>query len=618
MRDQVLTRSLAGSSWTRHRGPVTCAAAIPGTQKVITSAYDGAVGLFDRVSSEVHLLGYHDHLVNRVTVNAAGTQAATSSSDYNIILWDLDTMRPIRTLRGHSDDVEDFAFIDHRTGASVSRDWRVLLWDLETGAVTRILDRHQKDVLSVSYHNGKLFTSGDDMTLRVWDVQTGEQLTVWGPFESETDTSAIDPLRGRAVLGCDDGYLRIFDITTGDTISEIHAHCSGIKKVAVCPETGDIVSAAYDQKIIIWDGNDLKKRVQLESRPALWERSINWSDATAILAGTFDGTVLVWDASTGKCTEEIGDSDEIKGNACFNEASAGANGDFAAVSDDGYVRLGRLTEGNARWTAKNEPATGRVLMNAVTFDERSGLVVCGAHNHTLYFFDKTGDTLINERAIRLGEGPINSIRVAHQPGYENVVFAGCYSGAIVCASSAGTIRHKFRVHENAVKALRLHPSKPLGTSCSADGVLATWDLEGNLLHELLGHTAIIDDVDIDPTGRFIASTGRDFTLKVYEVESARMCHSVSLGRRSPKALCFFDARTVVVSNYWGELIKVTLDDGRVVHRTIAGNGISSVNRCGNNIIATSYDGAIYLVCVDDLTIVENLREMIQREAVNYA
>jgi toxoflavin biosynthesis protein ToxC len=618
MRDQVLTRPQIWSSWTRHRGPVTCATAIPGTRKVITSAYDGAVGLFDLESSEARLLGYHDHLVNRVTVNQTGTRAATSSSDYNIILWDLNTMRSIRTLRGHSDDVEDFAFIDHRTGASVSRDWRVLLWDLETGAIMRVLEGHQKDVLSVSYHDGKLITSGDDMTLRVWDVQTGAQLKVWGPFESETDTGAIDPLHGRAVLGCDDGHIRVFDITTGDTIGEIKAHSSGIKKVAVCPETGDIVSAAYDQKVIVWGAPDLKKRVELESRPALWERSINWSDATTVLAGTFDGTVLVWDASSGKCLKEIGDHHDIKGNACFNEASAAANGDLVAVSDDGYVRLGRLTEREACWGAKTEPATGRVLMNAVTFDERSGLVVCGAHNHTLYFFDKTGDRLIHERAIRLEEGPINSIRVAHQPGLENVAFAGCYSGAIVCASSEGKILRKFRVHKNAVKALRLHSFKPMGTSCSADGVLATWDLEGNLLHELLGHTAIIDDVDIDPTGRFIASTGRDFTLKVYEAESARMCHSISLGRRSPKGLCFFDARTVIVSNYWGELIKVTLDDGKVVHRTIAGNGISSVSRSGNNVIATSYDGAIYLIRVDDLTVVQTLREMTQRAAAKYA
>ena len=53
------------------------------------------------------------------------------------------------------------------------------------------------------------------------------------------------------VLGCDDGVVRIFDIDTGATVGEIDAHASGIKKVAVSPRTGDILSAAYDQRVIV-------------------------------------------------------------------------------------------------------------------------------------------------------------------------------------------------------------------------------------------------------------------------------------------------------------------------------------------------------------------------------
>ena len=59
------------------------------------------------------------------------------------------------------------------------------------------------------------------------------------------------------MLGCDDGVVRIFDIDTGRTVGEIDAHASGIKKVAVSPRTGDILSAAYDQRVIVWDAESL-------------------------------------------------------------------------------------------------------------------------------------------------------------------------------------------------------------------------------------------------------------------------------------------------------------------------------------------------------------------------
>jgi WD40 repeat protein len=597
--------------FVRHRGPVTCVAGIPEQRLAVTSAYDSAVALFELDTGRVELLGYHDHLTNRIVVNSAGTKAASSSSDYTIYLWDLQSRRLERVLRGHGDDVEDFVFIDDKTGASVSRDWRIIIWDLTTGAIRHILEGHEKDVLAIVSHGRRLYTSGDDMTLRVWDVDSGELLKTWGPFETETDSCAVDPARGRAVLGCDDGYLRVFDIESGDTVAEIKAHASGIKKVAISPVSGDILSAAYDQKIIIWDANTLSRKVELESKGSAWERSFNWSpNGERILAGTFDGTVLEWDAASGRCLREVGE--RVRGNVCFNDVSADGLGAVVAVSDDGRIRLGRLSRADAEWHETVEPSSGRVLMNAVTVDAEYGMVVCGAHNHKLFLFEWQDDTLRNEVGVRLGQGPINCVRICHHAGYEAQSFVACYSGAIVKVDRQGNIRGTIHAHEGAVKALRLHPHRPVGVSCSADGTLASWDLEGNVLERFLGHMAIVDDVDIDPSGHLLASVSRDFTLKVYHLSDGKMCHSVSLGKRSPKSMCFLDENTVVVGNYWGELIKFEIDGERVTRRQIARNGISAVCRQGGDLVACSYDGALYLVDANSLEVVNTLRSMTQR------
>src|SRR5262249_42079706 len=119
------------AGFARHRGPVTGVAMIPGTEDVVTSAYDGAVALFHTASGKVDLLGYHLHLVNRVVVDARGRRAASCSSDYTTCLWNLETRRPERVLRGHSDDVEDFVFVDDELGVSASRDHRILIWNLQ-------------------------------------------------------------------------------------------------------------------------------------------------------------------------------------------------------------------------------------------------------------------------------------------------------------------------------------------------------------------------------------------------------------------------------------------------------------------------------------------------------
>ena len=601
----------------RHRGPVTCVAGIPGTHTAVTAGYDSAVGYVDLEQGQIELLGYHRHLVNRIVVNEHGTRAASCSSDYTIVLWDLETRRPLRTLRGHWDDVEDFAFVDDDTGISVARDHRVFIWDLRTGAVRRILQEHEKDVLAVEYAKGRIYSSGDDMTLRQWDLQSGELLRTWGPFEEETDTCAIDPLNDRVVLGADDGCMRIFDSGTGEAITTIRAHGSGIKKIAVSPTSGDILSAAYDQRILVWGAASFDLKVELDRHPAVWERSFNWSpDGAKILAGTFDGTVLLWDAYSGRRLAEMGRQGGVPGNACFNDVSSDSTGNMAIVSDDGLLRLARLNPVEAKWTGAVVPRSGRVLMNSVTLDDGRGVVVAGAHDQTLHIFRIKDQGIEDERDVSLQEGPVNCVRVAHTPGCGDEAFVACYSGAILRVALDGDIRGRIRVHEGAVKALRIHPRRPVGVSCGADGLLLSWDFDGRLLARFHGHTAIVDDVDLDPSGELIASVSRDFTLKVYDQESGRMRHSIALGHQSPKSVLFWNSDTVVVGNYWGYLLHVDLRSEKVARRKIAENGISALSRSGDYLVAVSYDGTVSLVSPVDLAVVRTLRAMVQKLAVH--
>lgn len=597
--------------FTKHRGPVTGVMHIPNTNAVVTSAYDGAVGWFDTVSKEVKVLGYHNHLVNSIVVNDSGTKAASCSSDYTVKIWNLLTLELERVLYGHSDDVEAFVFVDEKTAVSASRDQRILVWNLETGAILRVIEGHEKDVLSLAYHNGKLYSSGDDKTLRVWDLYNGQLLNMWGPFDVETDTCAIDTTNNRVVLGCDDGYVRIFDINDGSLVSEISAHESGIKKVAVSPANGDILSAAYDQKILIWDAKKLELKLSLQQNPVKWERSLNFStDGKKVFAGTFDGTVLCWNAETGEYIDEIGQQGEVKGNACFNDVAVDSNGQICLVSDDGYLRLTSMEDSENIDTY--EPSSGRFLMNGLAMNQEYGLVVGGAHNQRAHIFKNKNGHLCDDIEVFLGEGPINTIRISDQYGYEKESFIGCYSGAIARVSDQGNILDKINVHDGAVKALRLHPNKPMGVSCSAGGELLSWNFSGEVVQRYLGHTAIINDVDISPSGKYVVSVSRDFSVKVFEFDTGKLLYSYNLGRKSLKSVSFINDNTVVVGDYWGNIIKVELLEGKVTRKQLATNGISSIARKDEYVVAVSYNGSINIIDPTDLSIYKHISVMTQR------
>ena len=619
LKSELNTEQHQNDEFVRHRGPITCACPIPNSSKVVTSGYDGAVALFDTQSSDVELLGYHAHLVNRVSVNAQGTLAASCSSDFNIYLWDLTTKTHTHTLRGHSDDVEDFIFIDENYGASVARDWRVLLWNLNTGSIEHIFLGHAQDVLSIGHLDGKLYTSGDDMTLRIWDIAEKKLIKTLGPFDTEADTCTIDPIHQRVILGCDDGLIRIFDINSGDLTATITAHSAGIKKVACSPINGDILSAAYDQRIIVWDAENFELKTQLSHHSSTWERSFNWSnDGERVYAGTFDGTVIKWNAKTGDCVAEFGASESDTGNACFNDVTLLDEQTIASVSDDGFVRTGHLSAETASWQHIHQPQGKRVLMNAITSQtlEVDGQmvteIITGTHEQAIQRYQVNAGNLQQTLSVNLHRGPINCVRIANQAEYQGQYFVACYTGSIARVDRNGQILGEIDAHENAVKSLALHPSKNIGVSGSAEGVLASWDFEGNVLQTFAGHLAIIDDVAISANGELVASAGRDFTLKIHRLTDGALIHNIGLGKRSPKALEFIGDDVVIVTNYWGELLRVDLNDESVLCERIAENGISGIAIKNQKVAASSYDGGLYLVDPKTLTVTNSLHSMQQR------
>jgi WD40 repeat protein len=586
---------------------------IPKTQLIVSSGYDSAVALFDLESGNVSLLGYHEHLVNSIAINAKGDKAASCSSDHTIRIWDLKTKQTKFLLQGHVDDVEEFIFIDENYGASASRDRCIIVWDIEACRAIRVLEGHEKDVLTLAYHEGKLYSSGDDMTLRMWDIDSGCLLRIWGPFENETDTCALDPQRNRVILGCDDGCIRILDFQTGDLVKTIAAHKSGIKKVTVSLQTGDILSAAYDQKLLIWDAKILEQKLALERMPFVWERSLRWTpDGNGIIAGTFEGTVILWNAVDGKLKLEVGQSSQEHGNACFNDVSAADHGDIALASDDGLIRFGKLTEDHAAWQAKVEPPSGRMLMNAIALDTVYGLVIGGSHDHKLHIVSQKGDTFSNPTEVFLGEGPINSVRISHHQGYEADIFVGCYSGNIIHVKANEYLKRKISVHKGAVKSLRLHPHKPIGVSCGADGILHSWYFNGESLRCYAGHQAIINDLDLDPTGTLIASVSRDFTIKVFDLWNGEMLHCLPIGKKSLKSVCFWERNWLVIGDYWGSLIGVDINTHQLIKTKIASNGISALSRMESCLVAASYEGIAFLVDPYSLKVVNELRAMHQK------
>ena len=84
----------------------------------------------------------------------------------------------VRTLRGHTDYIGRIAWSpDGRMLASPSADKTIRLWDVETGEEVRRFNGHTASVMQAVFTpDGRRVLSGsEDGTVRLWDVATGKE-----------------------------------------------------------------------------------------------------------------------------------------------------------------------------------------------------------------------------------------------------------------------------------------------------------------------------------------------------------------------------------------------------------------------------------------------------------
>ncbi|MCH2137301.1 MAG: protein kinase, partial [Phycisphaerales bacterium] len=131
-------------------------------------------------------------------------------------------------------------------------EWRYL--DAQADYAIATLPGHEHAVLSVTFSpDGTRLASGSyDNTIRLWDTDTGEELSVLG-HEDFVLSVTFSPDGTRLASGSVDNTIRIWDTDTGEELSVLPGHEDSVWSVTFSPDGTRLASGSYDNTIRIWD-----------------------------------------------------------------------------------------------------------------------------------------------------------------------------------------------------------------------------------------------------------------------------------------------------------------------------------------------------------------------------
>lgn len=198
---------------------------------------------------------------------------------------------------------------------------------------------HRGDVYAVQLHpNGRhLVTAGYDKTVRLFDVETNQEIRSFRGHNSSVATIAFKPNSNVVFTGSKDSTIKCWDMTSGRCTKTFSSHLGEVTSVDVNSAGTSMLSSSKDNSNRLWDlrlGKPLRRFKGHQNTSKNFIRSAFGPNESLVVGGSEDGLLYIWDVDTSCVVQTLGPCSGAVYTAKWNPYQSL----LASCGHDGIVR----------------------------------------------------------------------------------------------------------------------------------------------------------------------------------------------------------------------------------------------------------------------------------------
>jgi WD40 repeat protein len=405
----------------------------------------------------------------RVAVTPDGKIFAAALANNTIQLWDVDTGKELRQLKGPQNGITGLLFSPNGKALAVTGgDRTIYLLKTENGdEIRQIKAMPQKGPVRIVLGGGGLTEgnglafSPDSKILASAEIEFGQQKTVI--------------------------HLKLTDLETGNEIRKTEI-ADGVSSIAFSPD-GKILAHGSSANVVLREADTGKEIRTLKNGAGGVGTLVFSPDSKTIAAKGRDQIVRLWETSTGKSLHELGEAAPLQagGNVIFGMGFGGGETRDLAFSRDSKT-VGTANGQTPRFfnvgTGKEQPLAG---------GHRGGVSTLRVSPDGKTMISRGADNVIRRWNALTGEElgqfaePAGTIAVAIAPDGKTIALANADSTIRLHSVETGKELHQVKAHQNGTAALGFSAdSKTLASRGTFDNTIRLVDVaRGNEIRSIV-------------------------------------------------------------------------------------------------------------------------------------